>query len=1172
MINGRAAMITITRFFLTTLVVAGVLLCPARGYGQEQSGAAAAPAVEPNDPNATAPAAAKVAEPNATTPASLVSADAAKAAADVTAGKLQAQKKQVAESADLSEELKAKLTETYDKTIAQLKLAGELKTKKKQYSDALKNAPARLDEIKKSLAEPAAEPAAETPPDLTLAQAEQKLSQAKLTLEEAKTTAQNLENEPKRRAERRTKMPEESSAAKQRLEEIKTKLADDDQTSPLSQANLTLLQVEQSVLQNRIEANSEEVLLYDGTSDLLAAERDLAARRLSAAEKNVEFWQQKVSDLRQKAAEAAKQEADRAKAETRYAHPVIQEAAQYNAELAQKQAELVGEIEKTSQYASRIDEQLAGIKKDLDEIQQQVEKAGGVTDVLGVRLLGKRSKLPNTSANRRQIRARPSAISQTQFNWIEYDNKWSDLSNVEERAEAIFDEATPPLSEAERESIRSTLIEHLQARRKTLKALSDLYLDYSTRLANLDTKERDFVETAQELQSFIDANILWVKSNSVKLTDAGQTAAALRWFMSPANWRGVGAALWADFKSNPLSHVLILLLAAAAVVFHTRMHERLDAIAENVRQVQTDSFLLTLQAIALTLLLAAAWPVVLLLISWRLSATAANDFVLATASGLFVITPILFVFSFLGHLVMPRGLAQDHFRVREERLVFLRRHLRWLAGLIVSLAFAVEVMHVQQTNDQWFGTAGRLFSIAALLSTAAFLLIVLRPSSPLMEPYLKQRRGGWIERLRYIWYPLSLLLPVGFSALAGTGYFYAARHLNEKLAYTILLILFVILLKATFVRWLTVAQRRLAVLEREKRRAAETQEATQGQGSAASTGPSDAGETGAKPEQTIFQMSQQTRHLINAVTMVLLVVGLWYLWKDVLPAFTKLGTHTLWKMAEDEPITLGAVATAVVAVILTVVAARNAPGLLEIVILRRLPIDRGARFAIITISRYLLVIIGLIVAFTEIGIGWSKVQWLVAAMTVGLGFGLQEIFANFISGLIILFEQPIRVDDVVTVGDVTGKVSKIKIRATTIRKWDQRELIVPNKEFITGRLVNWTLSDNVLRMIFPVGIAYGSDIRKAEKLLYEIAEAEPRVIDEPKPVVVFTSFGASSLDFELRVYLSGMDNYLPLWHSINCAIDDAFRKADIEIAFPQQDLHLRTIDPGLHNFFKGGNQ
>jgi potassium efflux system protein len=283
----------------------------------------------------------------------------------------------------------------------------------------------------------------------------------------------------------------------------------------------------------------------------------------------------------------------------------------------------------------------------------------------------------------------------------------------------------------------------------------------------------------------------------------------------------------------------------------------------------------------------------------------------------------------------------------------------------------------------------------------------------------------------------------------------------------------------------------------------------------------------------------------------------------VLPALAMIGKQPLWTLHDQQQITLGALAMALLVAILTVVVARNVPGLLEIVILRRLPIDRGVRFAIITICRYLLVTIGICITFTKVGIGWSKVQWLVAAMTVGLGFGLQEIFANFISGLIILFEQPIRVDDIVTVGDVTGKVTKIKIRATTIRKWDQRELIMPNKEFITGTLINWTLSDTVVRHDFLVGIAYGSDIRKAERLLYEIAASNPAILKDPPPVVLFKSFGENSLDFELRVCVSDMDSYVRVWHSVNCAIDDAFRKAGIEIAFPQRDLHIRTINADL---------
>lgn len=157
-------------------------------------------------------------------------------------------------------------------------------------------------------------------------------------------------------------------------------------------------------------------------------------------------------------------------------------------------------------------------------------------------------------------------------------------------------------------------------------------------------------------------------------------------------------------------------------------------------------------------------------------------------------------------------------------------------------------------------------------------------------------------------------------------------------------------------------------------------------------------------------------------------------------------------------------------------------------------------------------------------------------------------------------KQPVRVDDVVTVGDVTGRVAKIKIRATTIRRWDQRELIVPNKEFITGKLINWTLTDNVLRRDFPVGIAYGSDIRKAERILYDIAQSDPRVLKDPAPVVLFKGFGDSSLEFELRVYHSGTDYLLKVWHDINVAIDDRFREAGIEIAFPQRDVHVRSVD------------
>jgi len=217
----------------------------------------------------------------------------------------------------------------------------------------------------------------------------------------------------------------------------------------------------------------------------------------------------------------------------------------------------------------------------------------------------------------------------------------------------------------------------------------------------------------------------------------------------------------------------------------------------------------------------------------------------------------------------------------------------------------------------------------------------------------------------------------------------------------------------------------------------------------------------------------------------------------------------------------------------------------------------------ITSARYVITIVGIVTVFNVIGVGWSNVQWLVAAVSVGLGFGLQEIFANFVSGLMLLFERPIRIGDTVTIGNITGTVTRIQIRATTITDWDRKELVIPNKEFITGQVVNWTLSDPMQRIVTTVGVAYGSDTDLVEKLLYQVAREEPNVLAEPEPRVYFRGFGESTLDFELRAFISHIDLLVRTKHQLHKAIDQAFRTAGIEIAFPQRDLHVRSLPPGL---------
>ncbi len=323
------------------------------------------------------------------------------------------------------------------------------------------------------------------------------------------------------------------------------------------------------------------------------------------------------------------------------------------------------------------------------------------------------------------------------------------------------------------------------------------------------------------------------------------------------------------------------------------------------------------------------------------------------------------------------------------------------------------------------------------------------------------------------------------------------------------------------------------------------------------------------------------RDLLRYVTLTVLLIGGWFVWSDVLPALRVLDRVALWNnIVEASEIVKGADGTtalntfqihlpttlkdgivAALVLVATVLIARRLPSVLELMVLDRLPIDRGGRDAIAILVRYATIITGMLIACKLIHLKWSSVQWLAAAMTVGLGFGLQEIFANLVSGLIILFERPIRQGDIVTVGDVTGHVTAMKIRATTITDYDRRELIVPNKRFITDNVINWTLSDPISRVVLKVGVAYGTDTERVEQILLSVARRSPLLLATPAPTVVFSGFGDSTLDFELRVFIGKRDVYPEVVHGLNSAINREFKSAAIEIAFPQRDLNIRTIPP-----------
>jgi potassium efflux system protein len=357
---------------------------------------------------------------------------------------------------------------------------------------------------------------------------------------------------------------------------------------------------------------------------------------------------------------------------------------------------------------------------------------------------------------------------------------------------------------------------------------------------------------------------------------------------------------------------------------------------------------------------------------------------------------------------------------------------------------------------------------------------------------------------------------------------------------------------------------------------AEARRAETGQrgGEAASPSPPD----GEEPEIDVIALSDTSRKLITTAILLYGLFGLWFIWSDVFPALRILDDLALWHhtvMVDGEaqvfPVTLASLGRALLYATITIMLAKQLPAVLEILLLQHSEVSAGSRYTITTLTNYAIVTSGLVLVFKTIGADWSQLQWLVAALGVGIGFGLQEIVANFISGIIILFERPIRIGDVVTVGDTDGTVTRIRSRATTIRSWDGKELLVPNKEFITGRLLNWSLSDQATRIVLSVGIAYGSDVRLAMRLLEEAARENECVLDDPAPSVIFETFGDNSLGLLLRCFVDSVDIRYPTMSALNEAINDKFNAAGIVIAFPQRDLHIDTIRP-LQVELRGGKE
>lgn len=901
------------------------------------------------------------------------------------------------------------------------------------------------------------------------------------------------------------------------------------------------------VRQQAQEAESRALALEQSTQPLaqqLAQARQLLAQReLEQVRERRERIEATLNSQRLAEAEAASQQAGQA-AEGEH-HPALKRLAEANQAWAERLTRMTQRLADLGRQRDDITRRTEAMRQDMAALRQRIEQLG-LSPVIGNLLLQKRSELPSDSSLKRQIKDNRAIVSEIQLLDLDLANEQNALANPQQLITSLLAD----LPEAEQKALEPAIQRLLKARGELLQRLEGLEPPLLLAVNDVEFALETQRRVTHEFADFIAQNLLWMPNArplwSTAWADYEKSLLAL--FDLRRAWEDVHQAVQ-TLASASWANLATLLVVGALLALRPRLRRYIRHAADLPLEQAGTSLWLTLAALSLVLLYALPWPLLAWLLGARLQSEAADgSFAQGLGQALTTLAPLLLYARAALALFHPKGLAERHFQWSPQVLAALRQAMHIFTLGVLPFGFLAALALGLDTEALRDG-AGRLAFILALGGMAFMFGRLFHPKGALILSWRMHHARALGTRLAPLWFLLGTGLPLGFAALAAAGYFYSASLLTEKLITSLWLALGLWVFYDFGLRFLQLARQRI-----EGRREQDPAH-------------HDAEFDGApSAELDVEQISQQSRKLLNFSLGLALLFALYTVWSPILPALHVFEHITLWQyhgQIKGETVavnvSLGDLLLAGLGLLAMWVAAKNLPGLMEIVLERWTGYDPGTRYAIITISRYLIIAVGLVLILGRLGLQWSQMQWLVAALGVGLGFGLQEIFANFISGLIILFERPVRVGDLVSIGDKTGHIKKIHIRATVLEDFDRKEIIIPNKKLITEQVTNWTLSDTSTRVVVDVGVAYGSNPREVAEVLRTAAGRVPGLIQDPPPGVWFMGFGDSALNFRLRAFVENAEARADTISELHYAIEHALREKGISIPFPQRDIHIKDI-------------
>jgi len=1092
----------------------------------------------------------------------------------LTESSIDAASEAISDSDSLDDSEKASILERLHTAKKWIGERADVKKRNQQYQLDIEGAADRVKQAKAGLKKPQAIEPINIPQDASVEFCEAQLKAAQDRLKKAQARLTSREEEAK--GERKADLAKLLVDTRQRLEKVEQQLAQstgEDTTAEAQNARRREMRARIALLQDQLDLYSVEIRRFDALVELLPLQRDIAKREKVTLENHVAEIQAIVATKR---AEESERLAQAARREAENAHPNLRELAERNTALAERHQELATRMTSILAENTSLVKRIDALKNAFRKASDSVEKASHSTTV-GLMLQKQRSELPNTHACYQRIYFVESELPAIHLEEMAYAEEASSLIDLNMAADKVLNQITSAPDAPHKRLLESTALSLLTTQRDLLYKLEKDLKEYVNRLTKLEIGNRQLIRQTNEFSAFIDEHVLWIRSaDRFGKAELAATGQGLTEILSTRAWLSLARHSGLDTFRHPWAAGLVFGAVVALIVFHARLRRRISKLCTTKSYTAGLRYSPTIQAVLLTAVVSAEWPVLGYFFGVQMSRGGdASAFALAAGPALRYVATMLFLSEFIRELCRKGGVAEIYFNWPAHGNKIARRETWWLAFLGLPLAGTVVFANLYQ-DGKWDDSLGRLAFVLGMFILAGYTHTMMRAKDSVLQEAISRSPASWLNFVRRLLLVLGIGVSLSLAILAYVGFYYSAQQLAIKLQASLGMALGVVIFHALITRWFLVKRRGLAMQQIKERQ--QLKEASENN-SAGPPVPLDQG-----PDLSAIQNRLQLL-LRHAVTVGVLV-GTWLIWADVLPALTVLDRVEFWrdsvqvveerenadgilqaeKVWVEVPTTLRHGLLAVLLLLATLALGKNLPALLEITALKKLPLDRGGRHAISVISQYLIALTGVLLAGRILNITWSSIQWLVAGMTVGLGFGLQEIFANFVSGLILLFERPIRVGDVITLGDVTGTVSDIRIRATTVTNWDRKELIVPNRELITGRLLNWTLTDTTNRIVINLGLAYNTDVPEAREIILKVVRGHKNVMTDPGPNVTFEGFGDSCLNFVVRAYVASMDVRLSTVHELHLRIHEELQQRGIEIPFMQVDMNVRQLpDMALDN-------